>query len=399
MKAHRALLLVVLALPLAVAAQQPPGGRGPPPPPPPPPPGAGMGQHPPPPPEFQQQQAFQQQPQQQPQFQPPPAQLQPQPVQPQAAPNVDSAATAPAAPPANPAAQGADPTLPQPVQPFDELQSRPPPAPLEFGRDAKLAPEPAPQPEPARRLPAMPVALPRWLWLLAAAALLSFLGWRAATRRSDQLAQEAERLAREQRQLKSAHGHLKSQSEELRQLATIDPLTGVLNRQGFAGELRTALEHLARFRRPLNLMLIDMDNFKQINDRLGHLVGDQSLKLVVGVAREHLDSEHLFGRFGGDEFMIACADESLESTAALAEAMRAAVVRAAAAHEPSLAGLSLSIGIAQANAETGYRTETLFHRADTALYAAKHGGRNRVVLSDESLPPPPVLEAATRHLA
>jgi diguanylate cyclase (GGDEF)-like protein len=182
-------------------------------------------------------------------------------------------------------------------------------------------------------------------------------------------------------------------------MATNDPLTGVLNRQGFAGELRAALEHLARFRRPLNLMLVDMDNFKQINDRLGHLVGDQSLKLVVGVAREHLDSEHLFGRFGGDEFMIACADESLESTAALAEAIRAAVVKAAGAHEPSLVGLSLSIGIAQANADTGYRTETLFHRADTALYAAKHGGRNRVVLSDESLPPPPVLEAATRHLA
>jgi diguanylate cyclase (GGDEF)-like protein len=229
--------------------------------------------------------------------------------------------------------------------------------------------------------------------------VLCFFGWRASLRRSGELEQEKERLAREQRQLKSAHGQLKSQSEQLRQMATNDPLTGVLNRQGFAGELRTALEHLARFRRPLNLMLIDMDNFKQINDRLGHLVGDQALKLVVGVAREHLDSEHLFGRFGGDEFMIACADESLESTAALAEAIRAAVVKAAAAHEPSLAGLSLSIGIAQANADTGYRTETLFHRADTALYAAKHGGRNRVVLSDDSLPPPPVLEAATRHLA
>jgi diguanylate cyclase (GGDEF)-like protein len=182
-------------------------------------------------------------------------------------------------------------------------------------------------------------------------------------------------------------------------MATNDPLTGVLNRQGFAAELKTSLEHLARFRRPLNLMLIDMDNFKQINDRLGHLVGDQSLKLVVGVAREHLDSEHLFGRVGGDEFMIACADESLESTAALAEAIRAAVVKAAAQHDPPLTGLSLSVGIAQANADVGYRSETLFHRADTALYAAKHGGRNRVVLSDESLPPPPVLEAATRHLA
>jgi diguanylate cyclase (GGDEF)-like protein len=97
--------------------------------------------------------------------------------------------------------------------------------------------------------------------------------------------------------------------------------------------------------------------------------------------------------------MIALADRTLEQSAQLAEAIRAGVVKAAAAHEPPLTGLSLSIGIAQANPETDYRTETLFQRADTALYAAKHGGRNRVVLSDESLPPPPVLEAATRHLA
>jgi diguanylate cyclase (GGDEF)-like protein len=308
-------------------------------------------------------------------------------------------ATTPVA--ATPAAPKPEDSLPKPVQPFEELQKNPPAAPLEFGRDANGngAVAAASPPQRVTVLQSMPQSLPRWLWLLAAAAVLSFLGWRASVRRSGELAKEAERLAREQRQLKSQHGQLKSQSEQLRQMATNDPLTGVLNRQGFAGELRTALDHLARFRRPLNLMLIDMDNFKQINDRLGHLVGDQSLKLVVGVAREHLDSEHLFGRFGGDEFMIACADESLENTAALAEAIRAAVVKAAAAHDPPLTGLSLSIGIAQANAEAGYRSETLFHRADTALYAAKHGGRNRVVLSDESLPPPPVLEAATRHLA
>jgi diguanylate cyclase (GGDEF)-like protein len=386
-------LLIAITLPAAVAAQQPPPGRMPPPGGMGGPPGATGHQLPPPPP-----------PGYAPEQLPPQQQQQPQ----QAAQGTDSPGASANAAPAvasTPAAAPARPeeVLPKPVQPFDELQKNPPPPPLEFGRgagerDARPAP---PAPLASGRsaiLPAMPQSLPRWLWLLAAAAVLSFLGWRASVRRSGELEREAERLAREQRQLKSAHGQLKSQSEQLRQMATNDPLTGVLNRQGFAGELRTSLEHLARFHRPLNLMLIDMDNFKQINDRLGHLVGDQSLKLVVGVAREHLDSEHLFGRFGGDEFMIACADEPLEASAALAEAIRVAVVRAAAEHEPPLAGLSLSIGIAQANEVTGYRSETLFHRADTALYAAKHGGRNRVVLSDESLPPPPVLEAATRHL-
>jgi diguanylate cyclase (GGDEF)-like protein len=384
-------LLFALALPVLALAQQPPGGRGPPPgamgPPPPP----GMGGHPPPPPGY-------------PPPPPPPPQEQQAPTEYQA-PQPAAVEPAPAAQSTTPAPVVATPAptpeeaLPKPVEPFDELQKNPAPAPLEFGHDPQAAAAPRVAPERVTILQSMPQSLPRWLWLLVAAAVVFFFGWRASVRRSAELEQEKERLAREQRQLKSAHGQLKSQSEQLRQMATNDPLTGVLNRQGFAGELRTALEHLARFRRPLNLMLIDMDNFKQINDRLGHLVGDQALKLVVGVAREHLDSEHLFGRFGGDEFMIACADESLESTAALAEAIRAAVVKAAGAHEPSLVGLSLSIGIAQANADTGYRTETLFHRADTALYAAKHGGRNRVVLSDESLPPPPVLEAATRHLA
>jgi diguanylate cyclase (GGDEF)-like protein len=382
-------LLFALALPVLALAQQPPGGRlsppgamGPPPPP-------GMGGHPPPPPGYP--------PPPPPQEQQAPAEYQaPQQAAVEPAPTPQSTTPAPVVATPAPTPEEA---LPKPVEPFDELQDNPAPAPLEPGHDTQAAATPSVAPQRVTILQSMPQSLPRWLWLLVAAAVVFFFGWRASVRRSAELEQEKERLAREQRQLKSAHGQLKSQSEQLRQMATNDPLTGVLNRQGFAGELRTALEHLARFRRPLNLMLIDMDNFKQINDRLGHLVGDQALKLVVGVAREHLDSEHLFGRFGGDEFMIACADESLESTAALAEAIRAAVVKAAATHEPSLVGLSLSIGIAQANPDTGYRTETLFHRADTALYAAKHGGRNRVVLSDESLPPPPVLEAATRHLA
>jgi diguanylate cyclase (GGDEF)-like protein len=386
---HRLLpLLLALVLPMAALAQQPPGGRGPPPGGMGPPPPGAPGMYPPPP---------------QPPPPPPPQQqfaqqaISEQAVQP--VPVDASPVVAPAVP-----VEKQEAALPRPVEPFDELDNHPPPPPLEFGKSEAPRSEASKAsatiaPAGPARLVVMPQSLPGWLWLVAGAAVLSFLGWRASARRSQQLEAEAQRLARDQRQLKSAHVQLKTQSEHLRQLATNDPLTGVLNRQGFAAELRTALEHLARFHRPLNLMLIDMDNFKQINDRLGHLAGDQALKLVVGVARQHLDSEHLLGRFGGDEFMIACADESLEASAALAEAIRAGVVQAATTHEPPLTGLSLSIGIAQANEEMGYRTETLFHRADTALYAAKHGGRNRVVLSDESLPPPPVLEAATRHLA
>jgi diguanylate cyclase (GGDEF)-like protein len=243
------------------------------------------------------------------------------------------------------------------------------------------------------------VQLPRWLWLLAAACVLLLIAWRAASKKTQVLSDETERLARHQRQLQSAHSNLKSQSEHLRHLAINDPLTGALNRQAFATDLKQVLEHLSKFRRPLNLVLFDMDHFKAINDQLGHLVGDQALKLVVGVVRQHLASEDLFGRFGGDEFLIACADRPLEATAALADQIRLAVVREAAAHDPPLRGLSLSIGIAQANPEFGYLPDPLFHRADTALYAAKNAGRNCVVLADDNLAQPPIIGAATRHLA
>lgn len=225
---------------------------------------------------------------------------------------------------------------------------------------------------------------PAWPWILALS--LALLAWWAASRRSQRLAQEARQLTRQQRQLKSAHEQLRQQSAHLRNLSIHDPLTGALNRQAFAAELRELIDHLARFGRPLNLIVFDLDHFKAINDQCGHLAGDAALKLVVGIAREHLVSADLLGRFGGDEFLIACADQSLASCAGLADAIRVAVECKAPGHTPALPGLTLSMGVAEANPDAGYDPDELFARADAALYEAKRQGRNRVVTRDAVAP-------------
>ena len=222
-----------------------------------------------------------------------------------------------------------------------------------------------------------------WLW--GGALVLAVLAWWAAMRRSHQLGDETNRLTREQRRLKSAHTNLQRKSEQLQKLSIHDPLTGTLNRNAFAAELRDRIDHLAQFHRPLNLIVFDLDHFKDINDRSGHLTGDIALKLVVGVVREHLVSDDVFGRFGGDEFLIACADQTLQATGQLAEVIRAAVESRAQTQKPPIPLLTLSIGIAQANEASGYQPDELFARADAALYEAKRQGRNRIVLADATL--------------
>jgi diguanylate cyclase (GGDEF)-like protein len=241
--------------------------------------------------------------------------------------------------------------------------------------------------------------IPMWVWVIVVALPIALLLLTLTVRKTVRLAEETRRLANDQRKLQSAHRFLQNESEHLRHLSINDPLTGVLNRRAFADELRALMDHLSKFKRPLNLMVFDLDHFKSINDQLGHLAGDIALKLVAGVVRKHLNSDDLFGRFGGDEFLIACADRSLDESALLADAIRRAVVEESTLCNPPLPGLSLSIGVARAAPESGYNIDALFQRADTALYSAKHGGRNRVVLSSDDLPRPPEAETVARQLA
>jgi len=388
------------------------GMRGPPPPPPgqggmPPPPPDGMPPPPPPPP------GDPNNPQRMP---PPPPPYQQQPAQPAQPPpsqpwwptqNTGAQQPAPASPPAA--------TAPVAAAASPATESEPAPAPIphatvdpEAAKWAAESVKPAPPHAAPKAAEASPAAapmehyvemVPRWVWIMVVAVPIMLLLLSFAIKRLVGLEVEKTRLARRQRLLEAEQRTLRGQSEQLRHQATNDPLTGILNRRAFADEMRKLLDQLAGFSRPVDLIVFDLDHFKQINDQQGHLAGDIALKLVAGIVHKHLRSDDLFGRFGGDEFLIACADRTPEATEQLADTIRRAVVAESAACKPPLPGLSLSMGIARASRETGYHVEPLFARADTALYAAKRGGRNRVVVASDDLPKPPAAETVTRQLA
>ncbi|GAB2492382.1 hypothetical protein GCM10027266_07050 [Arenimonas alkanexedens] len=213
---------------------------------------------------------------------------------------------------------------------------------------------------------------------LAVLALLLAWGLVRTVRRLRHTHQEKERISERQRELESAHTDLQSKSERLRQQVTLDPLTGCLTRGAFAGELSALLVHANHHGRSVALLVFDLDNFKAINDQHGHLAGDDALRLVTGIARAKLRSDDLLGRFGGDEFLIACEGMDLPTAEALAEQIRFDVAWRAPTPAADTPGLSISVGVATSDRSCGYDPESLFHRADTALYAAKRGGRNRV---------------------
>lgn len=222
-------------------------------------------------------------------------------------------------------------------------------------------------------------------------------GW-VMWRRSRRLAEETQRLALQHRALRNLNHRLRNESDQLRRQAINDPLTGSLNRQAFAEEFRERVTHAAHYSLPVHLVILDLDHFKSINDRLGHLAGDSALKLIAGIVHEHLQSADLLGRFGGDEFLIASVERDTEQVRVLAESIRRAVEAAAGRHAPPLTGLTLSLGIAGMNNQGEDSADALFARADTALYEAKRAGRNRVVIASSEIPGSTSHVTPGRHL-
>jgi diguanylate cyclase (GGDEF)-like protein len=162
--------------------------------------------------------------------------------------------------------------------------------------------------------------------------------------------------------------------------ASMDPLTGMFNRRGFAEATARVIEREAQAGRPVTVMIFDIDHFKSINDRFGHPAGDEILKLFATVVVSNLRLTDLSGRVGGEEFaaLLPCA---LEEGVLVAERVREAFAASGIAVEEGPVDTTVSIGVAGGPA--GTELEVLLAAADTALYQAKRGGRNRVEAAEE----------------
>lgn len=159
--------------------------------------------------------------------------------------------------------------------------------------------------------------------------------------------------------------------------ATTDPLTGAGNRSALEDTARQELENLRRYDRPFSIALIDLDRFKQINDRYGHAAGDTVLKTVTQHIQQNSRATDRFFRFGGEEFVLIMATTDNEGAVINAERLRAMIAGLSCMHEQHDIPVTMSIGLA--SAKPGDDLRALLHRADQAVYRAKATGRNRVV--------------------
>ncbi len=188
------------------------------------------------------------------------------------------------------------------------------------------------------------------------------------------------------RKLRELQGKLEESNAELQRLSCLDGLTSIANRRRFDEFMGNEWMRALRRRSSLALIVIDIDYFKPYNDNYGHQAGDDCLKRVAKLLAEGLQrSGDLVARYGGEEFVVALPDTARDGAALLAESLRRRVDEAAIKHEFSDAAdhVTVSLGVAACKPDNKTSMEDLFEAADQALYEAKHGGRNRLMLAKD----------------
>lgn len=211
----------------------------------------------------------------------------------------------------------------------------------------------------------VPVRAPAW-----AALVLHRAGAGVFTPEEISLAHDFARMA-------AAHTDQALAAIQLRRTAEVDALTGAVNRRAIDQALMRKFLEAERSHRPLSVLFVDLDHFKDVNDRYGHACGDECLRQVAQTLRQAIGEQDLLGRYGGEEFVAVLPGRDAAEAQQIGEALRLAVQRCAIDWEGTRIALSVSVGVATRHAHETDPGATLA-RADKALYAAKRYGRNCV---------------------
>jgi diguanylate cyclase (GGDEF)-like protein len=190
----------------------------------------------------------------------------------------------------------------------------------------------------------------------------------------------AMRLKHERDRLLESAAEARAHAELAQERAVTDALTGLLNRYGLQRSLVREHAEARRYERPLACLMIDLDNFKSINDTHGHNAGDAALQQVATILIEAVRRSDMVFRYGGEEFLALLPETDLEGAAALGEKIREAASARLFGDGQHVFMLTLSVGVASLwNGESG---NDMIARADLALYHAKEMGRNRVARAE-----------------
>ncbi|RME41695.1 MAG: sensor domain-containing diguanylate cyclase [Planctomycetota bacterium] len=220
---------------------------------------------------------------------------------------------------------------------------------------------------------------------------------RSAITRRDEIGRVAQAFNRMADQHEQTHVRIMKLNEELekrvalrtqqlRDLASRDPLTGLFNRRYFNEMLERRFSEAVRYETDLSCIMLDLDGFKQVNDAFGHHIGDDLIQITADTITEELRGSDIAARFGGDEFVILLPQTNAEEAMNLARRIKARFAERVAKLVPEVT-VTMSLGIASMAAADFEDAESLVRTADQAMYAAKAAGKDRIVAADTASKP------------
>jgi len=170
----------------------------------------------------------------------------------------------------------------------------------------------------------------------------------------------------------------KKMEEQLTDLSRKDVLTDTCNRRYFMDKSEALIELMKRYQRPASMMMMDLDQFKKINDQFGHHVGDMALIAFTAACKKEIREADIFGRLGGEEFALMLPETDMQSALILAERIRSGTAAITIPIDQNSISFTVSIGLVELNKDD-LTLDSVIRRADKAMYQAKEKGRNQVV--------------------